>query len=314
MIKATDGTFTVTTGNVSAMANANANIADFSSDGIVNFTDFTMFASVYGKSNTEAGWVGLYDLAVNGKIDFNDFTAFAANYGFGATKAAKEIANVIYPVSNVAFTMDSKVDVAAAMYYVNVNINDVSKINGFNFNLAYDSANLTFDSVNGLVGLPLSTVKDGVIDVANMFNGEQFNGTVTLGFKSNGMNSSYVFELTNALVTDKENNISQIAKLSSITAKATPQVYSLSKNYPNPFNPTTTIEYAIPSNGKVELVVYNMAGQKVRTMVNETKEAGFFKAVWDGRNDRGETVASGLYFYKLVSGKFNKIEKMTLVK
>lgn len=316
-IKPTDGTnFAIQTSTMYGMANLNANIADFSSDGLVDFTDFTMFASVYGttSSNPVGTWLSLYDMAPNGTVDFDDFTAFAANYGFGATKAAKEIAGVQLPVSNISITMDSKVDVATAMYFVNVNINDVAKIDGFNFKLAYDSANLTLDSVNGLVGLPLSTTKDGVIDVANMFNGEQFNGTVTLGFKSNGANSSYVFELTNAFVNDKEVGVSQITKLSSITAKATPQVYSLSKNYPNPFNPTTTIEYAIPSNGKVELVVYNMAGQKVRTMVNETKEAGFFKAVWDGRNDRGETVASGLYFYKLVSGKFNKIEKMTLVK
>lgn len=317
-IKPTDGTFTLSTDNSFAMANVNANVADFSSDSIVDFTDFTMFASVYGSNsaNPIGTWVNLYDLAPNGVVDFDDFTAFAANYGFGATKAAKEIAGVMLPVSNVAFTMDSKVDAATSMYYVNVNISDIAKLNGFDFKLAYDSSALELvkESINGLNGLTIQNDKDGVVDIANMFNGEQFNGTVTLGFKSNGTNSSYVFELTNALVSDKEAGISQVTKLSSITAKATPQVYSLSKNYPNPFNPTTTIEYAIPSSGKVELVVYNMAGQKVRTMVNETKEAGFFKTVWDGRNDRGETVASGLYFYKLVSGKFNKIEKMTLVK
>jgi len=316
-IKPTDGTnFALQTGNSFAMANANANIADFSSDGKVDFTDFTMFASVYGTNNTNpiGTWINLYDLAPNGKVDFDDFTAFAANYGFGSTKAAKEIAGVELPVSNVSFTMDANVDASTSMYYVNVNISDFAKINGFDFKLAYDSSALKLDSVNGLVGLPLQSDKDGVIDVASMFNGEQFNGTVTLGFKSNGINSNFVFELTNALVSENEIGISQVTKLSSVTAKALPQVYTLSKNYPNPFNPTTTIEYAIPSSGKVELVVYNMAGQKVRTMVNETKEAGFFKTVWDGRNDRGETVASGLYFYKLVSGKFNKIEKMTLVK
>lgn len=317
-IKPTDGTFTSQTGNSFAMANANANVADFSSDGTVDFTDFTMFASVYGsaKTNPVGTWVSLYDLAPNGTVDFDDFTAFAANYGFGATKAAKEIAGVQLPVSNIAFTMDAKVDEATSMYYVNVNIADFAKINGFEFKLAYDSSALELvkESTNGLNGLTIQNNKDGVVEIANMFNNELFNGTVTLGFKSNGNTSNYVFELTNALVSDKESGISQVTKLSSVTAKALPQVYSLSKNYPNPFNPTTTIEYAIPSNGKVELVVYNMAGQKVRTMVNETKEAGFFKAVWDGRNDRGETVASGLYFYKLVSGKFNKIEKMTLVK
>jgi len=93
-----------------------------------------------------------------------------------------------------------------------------------------------------------------------------------------------------------------------------PEVFALSKNFPNPFNPTTTIEYQIPTAGNVELVIFNMAGQVVRTLINESKDAGYYKVMWNGRNDMGETVASGLYFYKLVSGNFNKIEKMTLIK
>jgi hypothetical protein len=95
---------------------------------------------------------------------------------------------------------------------------------------------------------------------------------------------------------------------------AVPTAYALSENYPNPFNPTTTIEFAIPVAGNVELVIYNINGQKVRTLVNETKDAGFFHVTWDGRNDLGETVSSGIYLYRLVSGNFNKMEKMTFIK
>jgi len=95
---------------------------------------------------------------------------------------------------------------------------------------------------------------------------------------------------------------------------AVPTAYALSENYPNPFNPTTTIEFAIPVAGNVELVIYNINGQKVRTLVNETKDAGFFHMTWDGRNDLGETVSSGIYLYRLVSGNFNKMEKMTFIK
>ena len=104
------------------------------------------------------------------------------------------------------------------------------------------------------------------------------------------------------------NNLSQFAY------KAPPAVYALSRNYPNPFNPTTTIDYSIPEAGNVELVIFNMAGQKVRTLVSEKQDAAYYKVVWDGRNENGESVASGLYFYRLASGNFNKIEKMTLIK
>ena len=93
-----------------------------------------------------------------------------------------------------------------------------------------------------------------------------------------------------------------------------PTAFALSENYPNPFNPTTTIEFAIPVVGNVELVIYNINGQKVRTLVNETKDAGFYKVMWDGRSDIGETVSSGIYLYRLVSGDFNKMEKMTFIK
>ncbi|MFC1651424.1 FlgD immunoglobulin-like domain containing protein, partial [Candidatus Latescibacterota bacterium] len=95
-----------------------------------------------------------------------------------------------------------------------------------------------------------------------------------------------------------------------------PDAFALSKNFPNPFNPTTTIEYAIPSDGAghVDMVIYNINGQKVRTLVNETQDAGYYNVVWDGRNDSGEMVSSGLYLYRIVSGSFNKIEKMTFMK
>ena len=97
---------------------------------------------------------------------------------------------------------------------------------------------------------------------------------------------------------------------------ALPDAYALSKNYPNPFNPTTTIDFAIPADGAgyVELVIYNINGQKVRTLVNETKEAGYYNVVWDGRNETGELVSSGIYLYRIASGNFVKIDKMTFMK
>jgi len=95
-----------------------------------------------------------------------------------------------------------------------------------------------------------------------------------------------------------------------------PTAYALEKNFPNPFNPSTTIQYSIPVDaaGHVELVIYNMTGQKVRTLVTGAQESGYYNIVWDGTDDAGEVVASGIYLYKLVSGDFSKIEKMTFIK
>jgi hypothetical protein len=99
------------------------------------------------------------------------------------------------------------------------------------------------------------------------------------------------------------------------SAEDVPEVYDLSKNFPNPFNPTTTINYAVPVDGKnVEIIIYNMSGQKVRTLVNETKSAGYYQIIWDGTDNVGETVSSGVYLYRMVSGTFSKIDKMMFVK
>jgi len=316
MIKYMDGNpdHTLQTSSVWAIANANKNKSDFSSDGVVNFNDFDLFVGAYGKAAGAAGWVSLYDLAPNGKVDFDDFDAFVGDYGFGAKGVAKVAVET--PESNIAFALDAKVDAASSMYYITLNMSDITSIKGFEVTMNYDTdaLELVKESIVGPVGLIIPSYENGVINIADMFNGEEFGGTLTIGFKTIGTNRGVVAELTHALVADNALGVSKVTDITNASLRALPTVYSLSKNFPNPFNPTTTIEYQIPASGSVDMIIYNMTGQKVRTLVNEAKSAGFYKVVWDGKNDMGESVASGLYFYKLVSGNFNKIEKMTLVK
>ena len=89
---------------------------------------------------------------------------------------------------------------------------------------------------------------------------------------------------------------------------------SLAQNHPNPFNPTTTIGYSIAKDNAVTLTIYDVAGRKVRTLVNAQQKADVYKVVWDGSNESGTHVASGVYFYKLVAGNFVKTKKMVLLK
>ena len=89
-----------------------------------------------------------------------------------------------------------------------------------------------------------------------------------------------------------------------------PNVFSLSQNYPNPFNPTTVIKFGISKSGLVKLVVYDLLGRTVATLINnEFKEAGNYKADFDGIN-----LASGVYFYRIEAGDFTSVKKMLLVK
>lgn len=93
-----------------------------------------------------------------------------------------------------------------------------------------------------------------------------------------------------------------------------PTTYQLLQNYPNPFNPETTIKYQVPKTSPVSLVIYNLLGQRVRTLVEEIKEPGYYQISWDGLDKRGNQVASGVYFYRLESGPYTKTRKMSLLK
>jgi len=94
-----------------------------------------------------------------------------------------------------------------------------------------------------------------------------------------------------------------------------PTDFSLSQNYPNPFNATTIFEFAIPQAGQVSFELYNILGQKIRTLVDEQLSPGYKQVMWDGSNQRGETVASGVYFYKLKVGeRFSEVKKMLLLR
>ena len=94
-----------------------------------------------------------------------------------------------------------------------------------------------------------------------------------------------------------------------------PSVPVLSNNFPNPFNPTTTISFSIPVASKIELSVYNIKGQKVKSLVTDSFESGNHSVIWNGKDDTGKSIGSGVYFYKLnVNGVSNQIRKCILMK
>ena len=99
------------------------------------------------------------------------------------------------------------------------------------------------------------------------------------------------------------------------TGSITPNEFRLNQNYPNPFNPKTVISFQLPVCSKATLKVYDVLGQEVRTLVNENKSAGYHSVVWDGRDNLGSYVCSGVYFYYLEAGdEFSQTKKLLLIK
>jgi len=93
-----------------------------------------------------------------------------------------------------------------------------------------------------------------------------------------------------------------------------PKEYSLSQNFPNPFNPVTSVNYSLPEAVHVRLEIYNALGQKVRTLVEEPQIAGYKTVHWNGVDDYGRGMASGVYFYRLEAGKYSSSKKLLLLK
>jgi hypothetical protein len=93
-----------------------------------------------------------------------------------------------------------------------------------------------------------------------------------------------------------------------------PVSYALEQNYPNPFNPSTTIRYSLAKKSDVALEIYNTLGQRVRTLFSGAQTTGEYEIIWDGTNDNGGHVASGVYFYRLRTGEFNAVRKLVMIR
>ena len=93
-----------------------------------------------------------------------------------------------------------------------------------------------------------------------------------------------------------------------------PSEFSLSQNYPNPFNLSTKIEFTLVKPGFVSLNIYDILGRKVRTLVSEYLSSGYKSVLWDGKNDSGNEVASGIYFYQMKARDFSETKKLLLLK
>ncbi len=102
--------------------------------------------------------------------------------------------------------------------------------------------------------------------------------------------------------------------LAKAASSGVPSRFNMEQNHPNPFNMQTQISFYLPERSEVKLAIYNILGQKVKTLAGAPMEAGTHTVTWDGKNETGSTVASGVYFYKLNAGNEMITKKMTMLK
>ena len=140
-------------------------------------------------------------------------------------------------------------------------------------------------------------------------------------FDSNDSISDFVINDDNSfLLVGKSDNQLYVAKLNSEITNSDETSYNENsivyfQNYPNPFNPTTTIKYSIQNNSNVKIVIFNVKGQKIKTLVNSKIDSGINQVIWNGTDDNGNLVGSGIYYYKLnIDGEIKAVNKCILMK
>jgi hypothetical protein len=162
-------------------------------------------------------------------------------------------------------------------------------------------------------GLPGDFSGDGIVDFSDFFSfADAFGGSSPV----HDLNSDGTVDFSDFFVFADNFGKKERAKLLVMAQEmlGLPQAASLGQNYPNPFNPTTTIEYRVRDAGPVTLVVFDLAGQIVRHLETGFMPPGFHTAHWNGRDNSGLKVASGIYLYELRAGDFRYYRKMSFIK
>ncbi len=303
------------------------------SSGTVGVDDFLALVAAYGSSDGDDNYNVQADVNDDGMVDINDFLAFITSYGKTAAVSGKPLVLLPGINENAEFSLSLGSDrvIAGELVAVDVSLANVEALMGYGFALNYDADKFEFISVapsdedllkstGGETPLFHHIVADGQVTVANgIVNGTAVSGggdivrfvfRVLYEFEDNAR-----FEIADGLVFDPSQLQNPAVVAGVLELQSTPREFALRQNFPNPFNPDTTIKYDLAESADVTLQIYNVLGQVVRTLVgSEAQNAGRYQIRWNGMDDRGVSVSSGVYFYQISAGKFQDVRKLMLLK
>jgi hypothetical protein len=308
-------------------ADGNAVFGLFGSDARVDYDDFFIFADHFGMGAEDEAFDPAFDLSRNNQVDFDDFFVFADNFGRAISGVGKVVPTMAGLNTDAAFYLDAGLALprVGEEMAIAVNLEDYVEVRGYGLTLTYDHELLEFvgpRAENNILGEGHLAVPqafglgDGEVTIA-AFGDAANDGDLGLNliFRAKSEIEASFIEITEGALQDGGYGLNQIANPVSIRIETLPEVYALKENYPNPFNPETTIKYQLPVAGEVTLEIYNMLGQVVRTLVSEHQNAGRYVLQWDATNDGGQPLSSGVYFYRIqAGGEFQSYKKMLLLK
>ena len=309
-----------------------------SGDLTVDFGDFMAFAAVFNTNDGDDSWGAQNvqaDLNDDGEVNFADFVLFVSSYG--KTAQGPSTKPVILPPGvneNAEFSLrlGSERVVVGQNVFVDVSLANVQALMGYGFVLNYDADKFEFveaapateDLLQTTGGeIPLFSVLPGdagQVSIANaVVNASEISGggdIVRLTFRVlQEFEENARFEIAEGLVFDPQQLSNPAVVAGVLDVQTTPTEFALLQNFPNPFNPETTIGYELAESADVTLQIYNVVGQVVRTLIAaESQSAGRYQMRWNGMDDRGVPVSSGVYFYQISAGEFQTVRKLMLLK
>ncbi len=300
---------------------------DENGDGVVDLTDLGAWAVSYSSPPKTYKWYR--DFTGDGIIGLGDYTYIASHYddacGGGGMYASERHASA--DAANIALSFSQVRSAETASFYVDVTVTDQPRFSVMFVSLRSDNPSLEFKnwqpgSFSGRV-LAAPVSRKGVNEIAvcalegaKLVGSSLDLGRLTYSIKTAGdvVLSPSDFEVRVADVM----TVAGPARIGRSTSsdRDVKRVFlnELAQNYPNPFNPATTIAFSMEKAAHVDLTIYDVRGARVRGLVNQHRNAGAYHVDWDGHDDRGRQVASGVYFYKLVAGSFTDTKKMTILK
>ena len=298
----------------------------FGADNRVGFDDFFILADLFGLTAEDAGFDPAFDLAPSAMIDFDDFFVFADNFGRSTAAAGKRVPMLAGLNADARMYLDARTAMPSMgeEFVLDVRMADFVAVKGYGLQVQYDASQLEF--VRALTDQPLGgselaapqVLSDEAGVLALVAHGDVVSdGEVGLSlvFRATTEIEDTVIEITDSQTYDSEFGFNRLTLPAPVQFQTRPEAFALANNYPNPFNPATTIKYALPQAADVELTVYNVVGQSVRTLVAEHQSAGRYVVEWDATNGSGHSLSSGMYFYRLeAGGEFLETKKMLLLK
>ena len=302
----------------------------YGADNQVGFDDFFIFADNFGLTAADEMFEPAFDLAPGAgtpKVDFDDFFVFADNFGRGIEASGKVVPMLSGLNADARLYLETAADLprVGEEVVIDVDLADYVELQGYGLSVSYDADKLEFvraiggESLLGegeLAAPRVITQVDGLISIA------AYGETATEGelgmslvFRTTSEIENSFVEVTDSQVRDGNFAVNTVALPAPVQIQTRPEAFALANNYPNPFNPATTIKYALPEASTVRLEVFNVVGQVVRTLVADHQNAGRYVVQWDAANDNGHSLSSGIYFYRLQAGsEFLEVKKMLLLK